>query len=47
MLEPKKADPSAEPRERVRAVAKAGGVEAALAKGMALTTASKTRRADR
>jgi 3D-(3,5/4)-trihydroxycyclohexane-1,2-dione acylhydrolase (decyclizing) len=34
MLDPKKGDPSAEPRERARAVAKAGGVEAALAKGM-------------
>jgi 3D-(3,5/4)-trihydroxycyclohexane-1,2-dione acylhydrolase (decyclizing) len=34
MLDPKKGDSSAEPRERARAVAKAGGVEAALAKGM-------------
>jgi 3D-(3,5/4)-trihydroxycyclohexane-1,2-dione acylhydrolase (decyclizing) len=34
MLDPKKGDPSAEPRERARAVAKAGGVEAALEKGM-------------
>jgi 3D-(3,5/4)-trihydroxycyclohexane-1,2-dione acylhydrolase (decyclizing) len=34
MLEAKKSDPFSDTRERARAVAKAGGVDAALAKGL-------------